>query len=130
SPAARPGLVGRGDVSSALWDGALDRVYSVRHAAAVVAAAQYKYEIAEYTSATTLGTAVLLESLAAQPVRKLVVASSMCVYGEGMYRDEAGREVEPAERTRKQLARQEWEYPGLEPMPTPERKRPGLASIY
>ena len=109
---------------------ALDGVDSVVHLAARVGVGQSMYEIAEYTSANTLGTAVLLEALAAQPVRKLVVASSMSVYGEGMYRDDEGREVEPAERTREQLARREWEYPGLEPVPTPERKRPGLASIY
>ena len=120
-----------GDVRDAdVLGRALDGVDSVVHLAARVGVGQSMYEIAEYTSANTLGTAVLLEALAAQPVRKLVVASSMSVYGEGMYRDEAGREVEPAERTREQLARQEWEYPGLEPVPTPERKRPGLASIY
>ena len=120
-----------GDVRDAdVLGRALDGVDSVVHLAARVGVGQSMYEIAEYTSANTLGTAVLLEALAAQPVRKLVVASSMSVYGEGLYRDEGGREVEPAERTREQLARQEWEYPGLEPVPTPERKRPGLASIY
>ena len=56
---------------------------------------------------------------------KLVVASSMSIYGEGLYRDADGREVEPAERTREQLERREWELPGLEPVPTPETKRPG-----
>src|SRR5204863_9422700 len=73
---------------------------------------------------------VLLEALTERPVRKLVVASSMSIYGEGLYRDPAGTEVEPPERTRAQLARREWDYPGLEPLPTPERKRPGLSSIY
>jgi dTDP-L-rhamnose 4-epimerase len=63
-------------------------------------------------------------------VRKLVVASSMSIYGEGLYTDGNGREVEPSERTREQLAAREWDYPGLEPVPTPERKRPGLSSIY
>jgi dTDP-L-rhamnose 4-epimerase len=109
---------------------ALGGVDSVVHLAARVGVGQSMYELAGYTSANTLGTAVLLEALAAQPVRKLVVASSMSIYGEGLYRDAEGREVEPAERTREQLARREWEYPGLEPVPTPERKRPGLASIY
>jgi dTDP-L-rhamnose 4-epimerase len=73
---------------------------------------------------------VLLEALAERPVRKLVVASSMSIYGEGLYTDKNGREVEPAERTREQLAAHEWEYAGLEPVPTPERKRAGLTSIY
>jgi dTDP-L-rhamnose 4-epimerase len=108
----------------------LDGVDSVVHLAARVGVGQSMYEMAEYTSANSLGTAVLLEALAQRPVRKLVVASSMSVYGEGLYHDDEGREVEPAERSLEQLERREWDYPGLDPVPTPERKRPGLSSIY
>jgi len=103
---------------------------AVVHLAARVGVGQSMYEIAEYTSANDLGTAVLLEALAESRPAKLVVASSMSIYGEGLYRDADGREVEPAERTREQLERREWELAGLEPAPTPERKRPGLSSIY
>ena len=121
----------RGDVRDAdAVARALDGVDAVVHLAARVGVGQSMYEIAEYTSANSLGTAVLLEALARRPVRKLVVASSMSIYGEGLYRDRDGREVEPAERTRDQLARREWDYAGLEPAPTPESKRPGLSSIY
>jgi dTDP-L-rhamnose 4-epimerase len=88
------------------------------------------YEVAEYTSANSLGTAVLLEALAERPVRKVVVASSMSIYGEGLYLDDEGREIEPSERSREQLERREWDYPSLDPVATPERKRPGLSSIY
>ena len=88
------------------------------------------YEIVEYTSANSLATAVLLEALAEKPVRKLVVASSMSVYGEGLYLAGNGRWVEPPERTREQLERREWELPNLEPAATPETKRLGLSSIY
>ncbi len=109
---------------------ALEGVDSVVHLAARVGVGQSMYEIAEYTSANSLGTAVLLEALAAQPVRKLLVASSMSVYGEGLYRASTGRWVEPPERTREQLERREWELAGLEPAPTPETKRLGLSSIY
>ena len=109
---------------------ALDGVDAVVHLAARVGVGQSMYEIAEYTAANSLGTAVLLETLAQSSVRKLVVASSMSVYGEGLYRAPDGREVEPEERSREQLARHEWDLPGLEPVPTPERKRPGLSSIY
>ena len=109
---------------------ALDGVDAVVHLAARVGVGQSMYEIAEYTSANSLGTAVLLEALAEQPVRKLLVASSMSVYGEGLYRASDGRAVEPPERTREQLERREWELPGLEPAPTPETKRLGLSSIY
>ena len=83
------------------------------------------YEMAEYTSANSVGTAVLLEALAERPVRKLVVASSMSIYGEGLYRG-----GDPGERDRKMLERHEWDFPGLEPLPTPETKRPALSSIY
>ena len=109
---------------------ALDGVDAVVHLAARVGVGQSMYEIVEYTAANSLGTAVLLEALAEQPVGKLVVASSMSVYGEGLYRAADGSEAEPVGRTREQLARDEWEFPGLEPVPTPERKRLGLASTY
>ena len=110
--------------------GALDGVDAVVHLAARVGVGQSMYELAEYTSVNSVGTAVLLEALAERPVRKLVVASSMSIYGEGLYRDGSGREVEPEERSGEQLERREWDYPGLEPVATPERKRPGLSSIY
>jgi len=104
---------------------ALDGVDAVVHLAARVGVGQSMYEIAEYTAANTLATAVLLEALVEKPVRKLVVASSMSIYGEGAYRG-----AEPGERTREQLERREWDFPGLEPVPTPETKKPGLTSIY
>ena len=109
---------------------ALEGADAVVHLAARVGVGQSMYELAEYIAANSFGTAVLLEALAERPVRKLVVASSMSIYGEGLYRDDAGAEVEPPERTRAQLERREWEYAGLDPVPTPERKRPGLSSIY
>jgi dTDP-L-rhamnose 4-epimerase len=104
---------------------ALEGVDAVVHLAARVGVGQSMYEMAEYTSANSVGTAVLLEALAERPVRKLVVASSMSIYGEGLYRG-----GEPGERTREQLERREWDFPGFEPLPTPESKRPALSSIY
>jgi dTDP-L-rhamnose 4-epimerase len=88
------------------------------------------YEIANYTLENSGGTAVLLEALLDRPVRKLVVASSMSIYGEGAYRP-----VQPAPRTREQLERDEWEPRGpsgedVEPVATPESKQPDLASVY
>jgi dTDP-L-rhamnose 4-epimerase len=123
-------LVG-GDVrDAAAVRGALAGVDAVVHLAARVGVGQSMYELAEYTSANSVGTAVLLEALAESPVRKLVVASSMSIYGEGLYLGSSGRAVEPEERSREQLERREWDYPGLEPVATPEGKRPGLSSIY
>jgi dTDP-L-rhamnose 4-epimerase len=115
-----------GDVrDAAVVRRALGDVDSVVHLAARVGVGQSMYEMAEYTSANSLGTAVLLEALAEKPVRKLVVASSMSIYGEGLYRG-----GDPGERDRTMLERREWDFPGLEPLPTPETKRPALSSIY
>ena len=104
---------------------ALDGVDSVVHLAARVGVGQSMYEIADYVAENSAGTAVLLEALLEHPVRKLVVASSMSIYGEGLY--DVG-EVPP--RTREQLQRREWDPAGAEPVPTPETKRPDLASVY
>src|SRR3954471_4321289 len=69
---------------------ALEKVDMVCHLAAAVGVGQSMYEIAEYTAINNLGTAVLLEELARRPVQRLLVASSMSLYGEGLYRDPAG----------------------------------------
>ena len=110
--------------------GALEGVDAVVHLAARVGVGQSMYEPAEYAAANTAGTGVLLEALLDHAVRKLVVASSMSIYGEGAY------EPAPAqERTREQLERGDWDPRGpngeqLEPVPTPETKERSLASIY
>jgi dTDP-L-rhamnose 4-epimerase len=114
---------------------ALRGVDAVYHLAATVGVGQSMYEIARYTQVNNMGTAVLLEALVEQPVERLVVASSMSVYGEGLFRAPDGAIVEGVERPREQLARGEWEVRGpdgevLEPVPTPEHKRPTLASVY
>jgi dTDP-L-rhamnose 4-epimerase len=109
---------------------ALDGADVVLHLAARVGVGQSMYEIAEYTSVNGVGTAVLLEALASHPVERLVVASSMSVYGEGRYVDGSGAPVDDFTRSREQLERGEWEPDGLRPVPTPEDKPPSLASIY
>ena len=116
-------------------DRALGGIDAVVHLAARVGVGQSMYEIAEYASVNSHGTGVLLEALAERPVQKLVVASSMSVYGEGLYVGADGRPAEACERTRGQLERGEWEPVGvggavLEPVPTPETKPPSLSSVY
>jgi dTDP-L-rhamnose 4-epimerase len=114
---------------------ALDRVDVVYHFAARVGVGQSMYEVAEYTSVNNVGTAVLLEALIANPVERLVVASSMSIYGEGLYRDGDEQAITNVQRTHDQLLRGEWEPTTadgrpLTPVPTPESKQPTLASIY
>ncbi len=97
-----------GDVRNAeVVRGALEGMDAVFHFAARVGVGQSMYEPAEYAGANTAGTGVLLEALLEHPVRKLVVASSMSVYGEGAYEP-----VPAAERSREQLERGEWEPRG------------------
>src|SRR4051794_23575605 len=61
---------------------ALAGVDAVYHLAAAVGVGQSMYEIEQYTSLNNLGTAVLLEALIERPVERLIVASSMSIYGE------------------------------------------------
>jgi dTDP-L-rhamnose 4-epimerase len=114
---------------------ALDGIDVVYHLAAAVGVGQSMYEIAHYTSVNNLGTAVLLEALAANPVQRLVVASSMSLYGEGLYRRQDGTTCTGEERTLGQLRSGDWEVrdsrgEALTPVPTPESKLPALASVY
>ena len=127
----------RGDVRDPLavrraLEGGVDAVV---HLAAAVGVGQSMYQIAEYTAVNELGTAVLLEALAANPAGRLVVASSMSVYGEGLARAPDGSLVEPGDRPVDALKRHRWEPEGpggepLAPVPTPEAKRPALSSVY
>ena len=129
-----------GDVRDrAAVDRALRGVDAVYHFAAAVGVGQSMYEIAEYTGVNNLGTAVLLEAMAArqraQPFARLVVASSMSLYGEGLYRAPDGTLVADAARPRAQLVAGDWEPRDaagntLQPLPTPETKAPSLASVY
>ncbi len=108
---------------------ALGDVDAVVHLAAEVGVGQSMYEIERYVGANDLGTAVLLEALIRHPVRRLVVASSMSIYGEGLYRDVNGAAVEDAVRG---VGWDPVDAKGrkLIPVLTPEWKRPSLASVY
>jgi dTDP-L-rhamnose 4-epimerase len=114
---------------------ALHGVEVVFHLAAAVGVGQSMYEIAHYTAANSFGTAVLLEALSEHPVGRLIVASSMSVYGEGLYRRPDGSTCAAQERSLEQLRQGCWEPSDpdggpLIPLPTPESKPPSLASVY
>jgi dTDP-L-rhamnose 4-epimerase len=114
---------------------ALDDVDAVIHLAAVVGVGQSMYEIERYTSVNVLGTAVLMEALMERPPRRLIVASSMSVYGEGLYAGPDGTRHEEVRRRRGDLESHHWEPldakgQRLAPLPTPETKQPDLTSVY
>lgn len=125
-----------GDVrDAAAVRSALKNVDVVYHLAARVGVGQSMYEMAEYTSVNNFGTAVLLEELIKSKVERLVVASSMSIYGEGLYVDEQGRTHGAVERSLEQLRRHDWEPSGeygerLSPCPTPESKSACCNSVY
>jgi dTDP-L-rhamnose 4-epimerase len=110
-------------------------VDAVVHFAACVGVGQSMYDIARYTSVNNCGTAVLLEALIERPVGRLLVASSMSIYGEGVYQGPDGAVYNSAERTLDQLKKSDWELRApngdvLRPVPTPEWKTPSLESVY
>jgi dTDP-L-rhamnose 4-epimerase len=114
---------------------ALKGIDAVYHLAAAVGVGQSMYEIEHYTDVNVRGTAVLLEALTRNPVERLVVASSMSLYGEGLYRAADGSLRTDAKRSDEQLRAGRWEPTNedgeaLIPVATPESKVPCLASIY
>src|SRR5919107_1782114 len=72
---------------------ALRGVDAVYHFAAAVGVGQSMYEVAQYTRINNLGSAVVLEALIEKPVERFIVASSMSLYGEGLYTDGGGDAV-------------------------------------
>ena len=124
-----------GDVRNAeLLDRALAGMDGVFHLAAEVGVGQSMYEIARYVGSNDLATAVPLEGIARNPVCRLVVASSMSVYGEGLYLDANG-ERHGAVRRAPNAAPPHWDPIGLDgirlrPVPTDETKPVDIASIY
>lgn len=115
---------------------ALQEVDVVYHFAALVGVGQSMYDVVRYQEVNNVGTAVLLEALTKNPVERLVVASSMSIYGEGLYRCDAGRIRPGQEREDVRLRAGQWEVHDpetgvpLHPVPTPEDKTPALPSIY
>ena len=129
----------RGDVCDrAAVDRAIQGVEVVFHQAAAVGVAQSMYEMDRYVRSNSLGTAMLLRALLDRKsrVEKLVVASSMSIYGEGEFRCENHGAVAITERPVEQLQQRRWEpecpacRTPLQPAPTRERKLLYPTSVY
>jgi dTDP-L-rhamnose 4-epimerase len=117
----------------------LEGVDAVYHFAAAVGVGQSMYEIERYTSINAIGAAVVLEEIVKRrdAIGKLVVASSMSIYGEGQYRNPrtGERGIAPGLRPESQLAAKQWELLAddggpLEPEPTAETKPLRPTSVY
>ncbi len=120
---------------------ALRDVDVVFHQAAMVGVGQSMYQVERYVDVNTRGTALLLDILAnesaiRQRVRKLVVASSMSIYGEGKYACPTHGVVYPRMRPAEQLAVRDWEMrcpqcgQHCQALPTDEDKPLHSTSIY
>ena len=115
------------------------QVDAVMHLAAAVGVGQSMYMPHHYADVNMGGTALLMDVLANNKnhkVKKIVVASSMSIYGEGAYRTSKGKIITPRERTSEQLLARKWEHldedtgQPLEPLATPESKELLSTSIY
>jgi len=114
---------------------ALKGVDAVFHFAAKMEKGYTLSEISDCTSSNILGTAVLLDVLSKNPVERLIISSSMRVYGEGLYQMPDGSLHHGTERSAEQLRRKEWELQTkngekLSPVPTLENKTLSLSSLY
>lgn len=121
------------DVKAAVRD--VDVIF---HLAAAVGVGQSMYEISHYMGTNTQGTANLLQALLDQKINinKLVVASSMSIYGEGRYRCAEHGDVAPPTRSLEQLKAKQWEPlcplcgQVVTPVATDETKPLECSSIY
>ncbi len=118
---------------------AMDAVDAVVHLAAVVGIGQSMYEIRRYVDVNAVGCAVMLEQLVErrEQIQRLVVASSMSIYGEGQYRNPRTGVggLAPGLRDEAQLAERRWELESAEgdtllPEPTRETKPLLPTSVY
>jgi dTDP-L-rhamnose 4-epimerase len=117
---------------------ALKDVDRIVHLAAAVGVGQSMYEIERYTRTNTLATAAFLQVLSTldEKPSRLVVASSMSIYGEGEYRCAEHGRVAPGPRPEAQLASRNWEClcptcgNELQPVPTRESKPLIPTSVY
>jgi dTDP-L-rhamnose 4-epimerase len=129
----------RGDVRDAeAVRAAVADVDVVYHEAAAVGVGQSMYRISDYVRANCEGTGVLLQQIVERqrPLERLVVASSMSIYGEGQYACSEHGGVNPPLRPEKQLRAGDWEMlcpecsVPLEPRATGERKPLQPTSVY
>ena len=129
----------KGDVrDAAAVRAALEGVGVLVHFAAAVGVGQSMYEIGHYCSINVMGTASVLEVLVKDRprLRRILVASSMSIYGEGRYQCPGCGPVDPLPRPAAQLAAGDWSMrcpscgSAVTAIPTPESKPLSPRSVY
>jgi len=131
-----------GDITNSdSWKKVLKNVDAIIHLAAMVGVGQSMYQPVRYLNVNTLGTGKLYETLLANPdlrkrIQKIIVASSMSIYGEGAYECKNCGIVYPGLRSKEQLEKKDWEIHcpkcgiHIKPIPTNEDKPPLNLSTY
>jgi len=120
-----PGVVGR----------AMQGVDAIVHFAAAVGVGQSMYQSTSFTDVNCRGTAIVMEQAVRHHVGKVVVGSSVSVYGEGAYVDARGQPRTCRGRSASRLLCGHWELTDddgapLQSVPTPEDKPTAPASVY
>ena len=117
----------------------IQEIDAVIHLVSVVGVGQSMYQIQRYVDVNTQGTANLLDVIANEEndIKKLIVASSMSIYGEGKYHcEKCSATIYPKLRNEDQLKKQQWDHTcptcnsTLIPLPTDEEKPLFSASTY
>lgn len=129
----------KGTVTSvADWEKAIGENEVIVHLAAETGTGQSMYQISHYTEVNIGGTAIMLDLLANKKtaVKKVVIASSRAIYGEGKYHDEILGAVYPSHRSAQEMDKGNFEvtYPGahspLQLVPTDENSKIHPSSVY
>lgn len=131
-----------GDVTDKdVWPKVLGGIAHIIHLAGVVGINQSMYQPIRYLKANSLGAASLYEALLKEPhlrrsIKKIIVASSKTIYGEGAYKCRGHGLVYPGLRPLEQLRSRDWEVhcpvcgEDLVPVGITEEKPPQNLSVY
>jgi dTDP-L-rhamnose 4-epimerase len=129
----------QGDVcNKAIWTRALAGIDAVVHLAAETGTGQSMYEIQRYTNVNIGGTAGLLDYITNNnhTVKKIIVASSRAVYGEGKYFCERHGDVYPSARKPEDMDKGDFEvkcpicHAVVSALPTDESSKIHPTSVY
>lgn len=125
-----------GDVTDPrAWDMVLADVHPdvVVHLAAETGTGQSLTESSRHTVTNVVGTSRMLDAFVRHEVlpRRVVLASSRAVYGEGAWRRSTGEVLHPGQRSAEVLEAARWDWPDAEPLAmSAARTAPAPASVY